>query len=147
MEDFRGSYQSDFEAVNSEAFDRPTARIVEIRGISQKTSDKRISFIEPSSSGSVGADRKRFRKHLQAWLRDTELLSSSHGVYFHPSYQRIIGMGKAALPFIREELERNNGDWMWALSCITDKNLVPQEKWGNYAAARKIWLQWLNKNT
>ena len=61
----------------------------------------------------------------------------------NPSYQKIIGMGEAAVPFILKDL-RDNGpaDWFWALNMITDENPITEDMAGNMKAMTEAWLQW-----
>jgi hypothetical protein len=89
---------------------------------------------------------QEFNKLANAWYRETGMLSFIRQKALHPCYQRIIGMGKDALPFIFRELSIGKGDWMWALECITrlDKNPVPEG--ASYKEAASIWLQWAREN-
>jgi len=59
-----------------------------------------------------------------------------------PSYQRIIGMGLAAVPLLLEELSREPDHWFWALEAITEENPVPREAAGNVPLMAKAWVEW-----
>ncbi len=74
------------------------------------------------------------------WRRETIMLSSVHKMAMHPAYQRIIGMGKPALPLILRELQNSLDHWFWALNAITGED--PAKPDDNMAAAREAWLQW-----
>jgi hypothetical protein len=58
------------------------------------------------------------------------------------SYQKIIGMGLAAVPLILEELQREPNQWFWALEAITDENPVPPEAAGKVRLMAEAWIQW-----
>jgi hypothetical protein len=57
-------------------------------------------------------------------------------------YQRIVGMGTAAVPLILEELKREPDQWFWALESITEENPVPPEAAGRVRAMAEAWLRW-----
>ena len=90
--------------------------------------------------------KEEFDALASIWYRETRMLSFIRQKAIHPSYQRIIGMGKEALPFIFGELAKGKGDWMWALECITrlPKNPVPAG--ATYKEAVRIWLQWATEH-
>ena len=87
-------------------------------------------------------ERRQFRELVNSWREDTKYLSSIHEMVLHPAYQRIIGMGRQALPFIFEELKRQPDHWFWALQAITGEDPVPPEDRGNIAAMARHWLRW-----
>jgi hypothetical protein len=60
----------------------------------------------------------------------------------HPAYQRIIGKGPAAIPFILGELERAPDHWFWALHAITGEDPVAEEDRGDIHAMAHAWLEW-----
>ncbi len=68
------------------------------------------------------------------------MISMIHKKSMHPAYQRIIGMGKDALPFIFKELKRNKGHWFWALCAITGED--PAESEHKVSEAANAWLEW-----
>ena len=59
----------------------------------------------------------------------------------HPAYQKIIGMGKDALPFIFRELATSGGDWIWALEMIVRKENPASGK-AKFKDAKEAWLNW-----
>ncbi len=83
-----------------------------------------------------------FRELADRWKEQTRYLSSASEKSMHPDYQRIIGMGSDAIPLILEEMNRQPGQWFWALSSITGENPVPDEDRGRIAAMTEQWLQW-----
>lgn len=75
------------------------------------------------------------------WKADTLLASSLHQIVMHPSYQRIIGLGPQAVPFILDDLHRNGPDhWFWALAAITGEDAGAGEM--TLSGATQRWLQW-----
>lgn len=58
------------------------------------------------------------------------------------SYQKIIGMGATALPYIFRELQWSPDHWFWALQAITGSNPVKPENRGKVKEMAKDWLFW-----
>lgn len=85
---------------------------------------------------------KRFFELKTKWKNDTIMSSSIYEISMHPAYQRIIGMGKEAIPLILEELSKNAGHWFWALKSITDEDPVLPEQRGNIKKMTNAWLKW-----
>lgn len=83
-----------------------------------------------------------FYSNLTRWKNDTKFTSSTHDLILHPSYQRILGLGPAALPFILRELQENGGHWFWALQAITGENPVPPENTGRVKKMAAAWIEW-----
>jgi hypothetical protein len=93
-----------------------------------------------------GRDQERFNRLAAEWKKDTFLLSKINAKVLHLAYQKIIGMGPPAVPFILMDL-RDNGPnhWFWALNVITDENPVGKEAIGNIKAMTEAWIQWGRK--
>jgi hypothetical protein len=81
-----------------------------------------------------------FNELASQWRRETGMMSMIHKKAMHPAYQRIIGMGKEALPFIFRELNERGGHWLWALCAITGEDAAKPEH--NLKQAVKAWLYW-----
>ena len=94
---------------------------------------------EPASDNDL---QREFAALVQSWERDTRFSSSSVEMAMHPAYQRIIGMGTAAIPFILAELEREPGHWFWALKSISGDDPVPETARGKLPAMTRLWLEW-----
>ena len=58
----------------------------------------------------------------------------------HPSYLRIMGMGRAALPFLFKELTERPDHWLVALNAITGEDPAPRGSAFNEAV--EFWLAW-----
>jgi hypothetical protein len=87
-----------------------------------------------------------FAQLAQEWKTDTADESSPTRVAMHPSYQRIIGMGPAALPFILSDLESTQDDWFWALRAITGEDPVAPEDRGYLERMVRSWVRWGMRN-
>ncbi|HET7462236.1 MAG TPA: hypothetical protein VFJ82_13350 [Longimicrobium sp.] len=89
----------------------------------------------------------QFRHFTQWWKHDTEYQSSPTRIAMHPAYQRIIGMGREALPFILKDLEATRAPWFWALHAITGEDPVPEEDRGHIDRMTRAWVRWgMRKN-
>jgi len=86
---------------------------------------------------------QEFNELAEQWYRETKMLSSVHQMVLHPAYQKIIGMGKEALPFIFRELKRTRGHWLWALAMITREDRAKPGE--NFRNAVDSWLAWGQK--
>lgn len=98
-------------------------------------------FSAPASR-VVWTRRHLFDQLTLEWREGTMLTSSLTDIVAHPSYQRIIGMGREALPYILDELRRGPDHWHWALVAITGENPVPPEANGDLERTRQAWLSW-----
>lgn len=100
------------------------------------------------SSAHYRSDASRFNDAMRAWrAARNPLMSSSWANVEIPAYQQIIGMGKAAIPFILAELqsEVNTGepdDWFSALWAITQENPIPQQSRGKIYEMADAWIKW-----
>jgi len=94
-----------------------------------------------SVASSVDIERL-FTLLASEWEESTRYISSMTEMATHPAYQRIIGLGPAALPLIFRELRRNPNHWFWALKAITGEDPVPPATRGDLGAMADAWLQW-----
>jgi len=92
-----------------------------------------------------GSPREKFRALVEAWSADVQFISDTNEICSHPAYQRIIGMGVLALPFIFAELEKGTDQWFWALKAITGADPVAEEHQGDLELMRKAWLNWADE--
>jgi hypothetical protein len=86
--------------------------------------------------------RERFDQLVIEWKKATRFSSSTREMAMHPAYQRIIGMGPAAVPFLLRELEVDPDHWFWALAAITGEDPVPPEDRGRLKRMAASWLNW-----
>jgi hypothetical protein len=77
---------------------------------------------------------------VEQWRHDTQFLSSVTQMANHPAYQRIIEMGRPAVPLILRELEQRPDHWFWALNAITGED--PVRAGDAFDEAVEAWLRW-----
>jgi len=87
-------------------------------------------------------DVEKFQALASMWRNDVLFTSSVTEMVLHPAYQRIIGMGAAAVPFLLRELERRPDHWFWALTAITGADPVRPEHRGKLREMANAWLKW-----
>jgi hypothetical protein len=91
---------------------------------------------------------EEFHSLMKEWKKERKTISSFSGdVARQPSYQRIVGMGPVAVPFIlqqlQEELKTGEPDhWFWALWAITGADPIPEKSQGRIFEMAKAWLTW-----
>jgi hypothetical protein len=83
-----------------------------------------------------------FAASLALWKADEKPTSLMMKRAMHPAYQRIIGLGPAALPLILRSLEKEPDMWFWALESITGENPVPEADAGRIPKMVAAWLKW-----
>jgi hypothetical protein len=95
---------------------------------------------QPQPSDQPAKLPRTFQDLVETWRRETAFLSFIHQRAMHPAYQRIIGMGWVAVPFILGELARRPDHWFWALRSITGEEPAPDAQ--SFSAAVEAWLRW-----
>jgi hypothetical protein len=86
--------------------------------------------------------RERFQRLAAEWKEKSRHMSNTAQMAMLRSYQKIIGMGWDAVPFLLEELQREPDQWFWALEAITDENPVPPEVAGKVREMAAAWIEW-----
>ena len=86
--------------------------------------------------------RERFHRLRDQWKEESRYLSNTAQMALLAPYQRIIGMGTDAVPYIVEELRREPDHWFWALEAITEENPVSTQDSGRVPAMTAAWLRW-----
>lgn len=92
----------------------------------------------------------KFQTLSREWRQQRGAMSSITAMCMLRPYQKIIGMGLDALPFILAELKSEGDDpdqWFWALTTIAEaNNLIPPQidaaLQGDYHAMAQAWLGW-----
>lgn len=85
-------------------------------------------------------NERQFQTLVDRWRRETRHISSVTKASMHQDYQRIIGFGRDALPFIFRELQQRGGHWLWALHAITGEDPAPTN--ATFREAVQAWLDW-----
>jgi hypothetical protein len=99
---------------------------------------------------STAADWAKFKALVDQWHEERGSTSSTTKIVMCPSYQKIIGMGEKALPFIFGDMAENHNrpdHWFWALSMITGADPIPVEIYGQHRAMSKVWLSWAEEKS
>jgi hypothetical protein len=85
---------------------------------------------------------QRFAELGATWREERGATSSLTDMVLSPSYQRVISLGRAVVPYILAELSRKPDHWFWALTAITGADPVPPEAAGDVRAMTKAWIKW-----
>lgn len=86
-----------------------------------------------------------FAEHTERWQAETAHLSSPSQVMAHPSYQAILGMGKAVVPLLLRDLQRNRRPWFAALTYLTGQNPISRSDAGKMDKMINAWVKWGEK--
>ena len=111
-------------------------------GISADNALLLLKKLVTQHQSAVAEDQKLFSGLLEEWREATALSSNPMQAILAKPYQRIIGMGKRALPFIFSELPKCQDNWFWALESITGENPVSKEHYSNFRLATEDWVRW-----
>lgn len=85
---------------------------------------------------------EEFQQLAAIWKDETRLASSVTDIVFNRHYLQIIGMGKAVIPYILQNLQKEPNHWFHALRSVTRENPVPPEDRGDMQAMANAWLSW-----
>lgn len=106
--------------------------------------DVAIHFVKEIASRRQSFERtgieKVFREHADRWRSETGHMSSVAKMILHPSYLRIIGLGREGVPLILRELKARPDHWLVALNAITGEDPVPAG--ANFQEAVRAWIKW-----
>ena len=79
------------------------------------------------------------------WISETSFISSFSERILNYNYQRIIGLGSKAVPYLISDMKENQNDWFWALECITGEKPYSDEDSGNILVMIEKWVKWAEK--
>lgn len=85
-----------------------------------------------------------FKMHLRRWEENTMFMSSTTRIVENNDFQSIIAMGRAAVPFIVDEIERKPSSLVWALNIIFQKKITQRPN-ATISDACKLWVRELRK--
>jgi hypothetical protein len=105
--------------------------------------DEALGLLDATHEEHVEAS---FEELVREWKDSRPSTSFVSILAMHPAYQRIIGLGKPALPFILRELDREPDHWFWALKAISGEDPVPARSRGNMPEMIAAWLAWGREN-
>jgi|GEM_PF-978290 hypothetical protein len=99
-----------------------------------------LGELAESIRGALSSDGSDFDELAADWKYATRFVSSPEEIAMHPSYQRIIGMGQAALPRILSALKQQHDQWFWALRAIVGHDVAQNAT--TIAEAAGTWVDW-----
>lgn len=99
--------------------------------------------IKPSLLYEKDELERTFHAHAEKWRDETGMLASIAQRTMHPSYLRIIGLGRQAIPLLLEELRERPDHWFWALRAIAGED--PVASGSDFDEAVEAWLRWGKK--
>lgn len=79
------------------------------------------------------------------WLSETVFFSDPNEIYSNENYRRIIGLGKKIIPYLIEDLETTNTDWIFALHQITGEDPIEKNHTGKFGLMKSDWLNWADE--
>lgn len=89
---------------------------------------------------SEGEVARLFSELAEEWRESTALESNLERIILNSSYQRIIGLGPEALPYILKDLDETRDHWFWALMAIVGEDRAAGQT--SVGAAVEAWLAW-----
>ena len=96
---------------------------------------------QPSEDNTENTEEK-FNRLYSKWKEEGLYLSSLSEMFALESYQEIVKLGHAAIPFILRELTQQPGFLIKALKDITGADPVSAANQGNVKAMVNDWLAW-----
>lgn len=90
--------------------------------------------------GATNVERE-FRRLADHWEAETGIYSRVRQKTSHPSYRKIIALGKEVLPILLREMRDSPNYWSDALRELTGANPVPDQAKGLNDVA-KAWVEW-----
>lgn len=94
------------------------------------------------AAGREDALAAKFDRLADEWEDDRPRGADIAQMTAHPAYQRIIAMGKPAVPQILDRLAAKPDHWFVALHAITGASPVAPENRGRFKEMTAAWLQW-----
>ena len=95
----------------------------------------------PNPTSIQIANEAKFSSLAEEWEKETVMHSSLSKIVLNTAYQRIIGMGPVAIPFILRKMKQRAGHWFWALDALTNGE-SPAQGCTSVRDATDAWLKW-----
>ncbi len=87
-----------------------------------------------------------FDDYKSTWEEETIFSSSISEITNNTAYRTIIGLGQKVLPFIIDDLKKNDNHWFYALEALTGQNPIKENHKGIIPLMRDDWLKWAEDN-
>ncbi len=125
----------------------PIGQSAESRAVEKSEQFAYTHFLSPNRvSEIIKNPAQRFYSLKARWQSEIRFLSDTNEICTHEAYQKIVGMGEKALPFIYFELKNDPDNWFWALKAITDEDPVPESDRGNLEKMTALWGEWIENH-
>ncbi len=108
-------------------------------GVAEQLMSARRHLAQPVSRQTV---EQIFGELAATWKAETMYESSASTLASNPSYQRIIGLGRDAVPLLLRSLKTSPDPWFAALSAITGADPVLPTDRGDVVRMTDAWLRW-----
>lgn len=125
-----------------EKWDRIGSGLEESPSVEHRELELGTASVERNGKAPAVDIEKKFVGLRDEWKSQRRHEPSTMKSVLLPAYQKIIGMGPAAIPFLFQELESNLDNWFWALMAITEDDPVHESIRGDGAAMAQAWLNW-----
>jgi hypothetical protein len=83
-----------------------------------------------------------FHSLVAEWKAAVAHLSSTTARVQHPAYQKIIALGKPAVPLLLHELQERPNHWFAALRALTGADPVAPADRGKIDSMTDAWIRW-----
>ncbi len=90
--------------------------------------------------------KEKFEYYTSVWTNETMFSSSIHEIINNSAYRSIVGLGKDVIPFIIDELKKEDNHWFYALEALTGQNPIKKEHRGFIKLMKSDWIEWAEKN-
>lgn len=100
------------------------------------------------SSGTKRASlRDNFRERKSDWLGATGHWSAPSRIYSHPTYHRLVALGRGIIPLLLEDIRDGAScDWYRLLRFHADFEAVTDAERGDVDLMDAAWLRWGRDN-
>lgn len=104
--------------------------------------NKYVNTVDNNDS-SIMFSKAKFDAYLQNWKAKTFFRSSVYDIVDDIDFKAIVAMGKQAVPYIKEELEREPSTLVWALNYIFGTKISDKPDL-TITEACKLWTKTLS---
>jgi hypothetical protein len=85
-------------------------------------------------------EKAKFDALVEAW--EDHQTGRSVTDFNHVAYTQIIGMGTTAIAWLLDKLTEGDGDWIYALKCITGQEAETPDMYGDADRVIAAWRAW-----
>ena len=92
--------------------------------------------------GDTAAEFKALADEWQEHCQSVMLSSNIKDYLNHPSYKKLVALGRPAVPLIIERYKTDSLPWGFVLQEITGVTFIPDPNKFSPADVKKRWLEW-----